>query len=183
MFLGDKMFILWSKIMKIIFLDIDGVLNTERYIIEQYNQRGKRPPIADYNFDPICLENLKELIKATNAYIVISSSWRIREDEFVQWQLGKYNNDEHWNALIRNLNSIGLNERILDVTPRLSRERGNEIRKWLQNNEQLNIESFVIIDDDRDMCEFTETNLVKCNWKDGLTEELKDEAIKILNGK
>jgi len=53
--------------MKIIFLDIDGVLN----VIPQ--GRDKYGMI----FHPEFVENLKYIIEQTNAKIVISSSWRI----------------------------------------------------------------------------------------------------------
>ena len=41
-------------------------------------------------------------------------------------------------------------------------------RQWLQTT-KYDIESFVILDDDTDMCEYTSTNLVKTSNKTGLT--------------
>ena len=49
--------------MKIIFLDIDGVLN----------QTGNA---ASLPFDPNCVMYLNHVIKETGAHIVISSAWR-----------------------------------------------------------------------------------------------------------
>ena len=61
---------------KIIFLDFDGVLNTE------YNQRlllyqGKAWQDEDGAvFDPEAIKQLKRVIDATKADIVIESSWK-----------------------------------------------------------------------------------------------------------
>ncbi len=44
------------------------------------------------------------------------------------------------------------------------------------------MDNFIILDDDSDMCEFTNTeNFIHTTYKHGLTKELKDKAIKVLN--
>lgn len=61
--------------MKVIFLDIDGVLNTQQTfmkIYEEWKKTGERRTEID-------LERvgfLKEIVAATDAKIVLSSSWR-----------------------------------------------------------------------------------------------------------
>lgn len=59
---------------KIIFLDIDGVLNTKYW----YNQMSRSTPKDKYGyaFDPNAVANLKRIIDETGADIVISSSWK-----------------------------------------------------------------------------------------------------------
>ena len=52
---------------KIIFLDIDGVLNSETY--DKNRTAGA--------IDPECAKRLNRIIKETNADIVISSSWKL----------------------------------------------------------------------------------------------------------
>jgi len=47
--------------MKVIFLDIDGVLTTAN---------------KKWTFDENCVKHLVDIINETDAYIVISSSWR-----------------------------------------------------------------------------------------------------------
>lgn len=49
---------------KIIFLDIDGVLNDEG------EQRNKQV------INPVFVSNLAKIVKATNADIILTSSWR-----------------------------------------------------------------------------------------------------------
>ena len=66
--------------MNIVFLDIDGVLNSKRKLIEVYNQTRKPHSGSSYPFDERCLENLKYLIEETNSKIVITSTWRKYED-------------------------------------------------------------------------------------------------------
>ena len=62
--------------MNIVFLDVDGVLNSENYLIYMY-EKNKRPyHLYDMPFDPKCMENLKRLVKETKSKIVISSTWR-----------------------------------------------------------------------------------------------------------
>ena len=61
---------------KIIFLDIDGVLNTERQ-----HDRCVEAGLAyvdnfGYAFDPVSVANLKRIVDETGADIVISSSWK-----------------------------------------------------------------------------------------------------------
>ena len=53
---------------KIIFLDIDGVLNSVKYDRERTEKDG--------NIDETRMVLLKELVDGTNAEIVLSSSWR-----------------------------------------------------------------------------------------------------------
>lgn len=157
--------------MNIIFLDIDGVLNTERYIVYQVDNKITNGYDAQFNFDPKAMSNLREIVTKSNAKIVISSTWRMNRD---------YKNDQYWNAIFDNFSKYHIPAEIIDSTPILHTERGNEIKKWLQDNKNLNIENFVILDDDSDMCEFTKTNLAKCSWKDGLSESAKIKALQIL---
>ena len=138
--------------MKIIFLDVDGVLNS----------------LQDGNSIRLCtdlhLKLLKQIVNTTGAKIVLSSSWRIGPIKAK-------------NNLLRRLGEHGL--QIMDSTPVLSgsSSRGDEIRQWL-NESQYEIESFVILDDEDDMAEFTAKNLVQTNTSVGLQEK---DAIKCIS--
>ncbi len=54
--------------MKVIFLDIDGVLKDDHY---------------DAEFQDECFERLKRIVDATSAIIILTSSWRINYWKFV----------------------------------------------------------------------------------------------------
>ena len=140
--------------MKIIFLDVDGVLNSVRdyYSVDL---------VTDSHF-----ELLKELIDRTGAKIVLSSSWRMGLSI-----RGK---------LVQRLAEYGLE--ICDITPVLhfaERKRGDEIRAWLDKHEDVT--NFVILDDESDMCEFTKINLVKTDTNFGLKRKHVEKAVEILN--
>ena len=66
--------------MKVIFLDIDGVLNTGKYItwlfeVKKQPISGKRIPL-----DPDAVLNLNMLTMFPNTFIVVSSTWRFGEN-------------------------------------------------------------------------------------------------------
>lgn len=151
--------------MKVVFLDIDGVLNTEAY---------RENPDVDYFEEPIselhmCL--LEHLIKVTAAKIVLSSTWRI------YWEPGEQQYDkagEYFNKIFR---KYGLD--IFDKTPEL-KDRDAEITEWL-NSYPGHVDSFVIIDDfDFTWSPCNESHLVKTNDETGLDEVAIETAIKIL---
>ncbi|GMK37181.1 hypothetical protein PCCS19_02340 [Paenibacillus sp. CCS19] len=156
--------------MKIIFLDIDGVLNTDRAVKLQKLFNHDR-----IIFDAEAMKNLKELIKETNAYIVISSTWRIH-----------YGTDNRlWKELMSNFIENYIDDRIIDITPVLSEKlntsiRWKEIETWLVDNRDKEIESFVIIDDEWEMGEYTKDRYVKCQAYKGISKDSKDKARKIL---
>lgn len=161
--------------MKIIFLDIDGVLNTERYLRVQVQKFGyKDLATMQYNFDPVALNNLKEIIETINANIVISSTWRLNRD----------NNEssKEWSELIRNLDSVGIGDKVIGITPIVTDSKNMpvrwlEIKRWLQENTDINIEEFIIIDDEWEMGEYTETNFARCWSYSGLTSEVKEKVL------
>lgn len=153
---------------KIIFLDVDGVLNSEEDFLSL--SRGELPEMPCEVFDrPLKL--LKQIIDKTGAEVVISSSWRITLFR---------GTTVLYNKLINKLGEFNIKP--IGVTPILSddnKQRGDEIRTWLENN--CDITHFIILDDDSDMCEFTETNLVQTTYEYGLREEHVKKAIEILS--
>ena len=75
-------FVYWDderyKNMKVIFLDFDGVLNTENY---QVRRRSEGLPVMDsygHLFDPEAIANLGSILEAVpDAKIVVESSWKV----------------------------------------------------------------------------------------------------------
>ena len=111
--------------MKIIFLDIDGVLNSDEYFdkIKNLNING-----IENDIDVSKIVLLKKSLDETGAKIVLTSSWRYTRKAQELKQL---------------LLSYGI---IVDCTPFIDNERGIEIKKWLQ--EHNDVQDFVILDDE-----------------------------------
>lgn len=174
--------------MKIIFLDIDGVLNsfnTFREIYYEYQKTGVRRVAID--IDKVLL--LKEIVDNTDAKIVLSSSWR----NFGKMKKNKLvTKNQNLNDLISILNNNGLE--IYDITPKCrSGIREEEIYKWLEGKD---VDSFIVIDDDiGDLKSFIGKELVKTSFiksdgkgngiaeLSGLTKDNVNEAINKLNNK
>lgn len=118
--------------MKVIFLDCDGVINTA------YTKTRFEGYIG---FDDTRLERLKEIVDATGAKIVISSTWRLG-----------YNKDghelhKHSEYMKDKFAEFGME--IYGVTPdhgRMGLYRGAEIKEWLSKHDD--VEDFIIIDDE-----------------------------------
>lgn len=155
--------------MKIIFLDIDGVLNSRAY-------DRKRNWNEQTDIDETRLPLIKEIVDATAAKIVLSSTWR------QHWNKDPNRCDADGRYINKTFSKFGLT--IYDKTPDLgiTALRKEEISKWLKETAEK-IDSFVIIDDYRygwgDLSEhFVKTDP---NFQLGIEKEQVAEAIKILN--
>lgn len=146
---------------KILFLDIDGILNSE-YSCKHPTMQYKlgQDDTAD-TFDVNCVNRLINIIDKTGAKIVISSSWRklFDKDEIIEY--------------LKKHGIIG----VVGFTPDLKHHRGFEIQAWL--DEHKDIDKFVILDDDDDMFHLS-SKLVKTDWKLGLQEKDMDKVIEML---
>jgi hypothetical protein len=145
--------------MKFIFLDIDGVMNHHNHMVRSRHH-------FSYEFCPVAVQNLREIIKRTGAYIILSSTWR----------KGMHVID------IRILfNHYDLGQYVIGATPVFHDQiRGNEIKDLLNRLDEPP-ESIVILDDDADMGELM-PYLVQCKDYCGLTtDELRERAVQMLN--
>ncbi|HAA53788.1 MAG TPA: hypothetical protein DCE42_03495 [Myxococcales bacterium] len=147
--------------MKLIFLDIDGVLN-HGLIVED----PERP------FDKENLDPFNEFIQHTQAKIVISSSWR--------FLIGASDGYETKEEFFQFLYDEGLRAEIIDVTPDMPTVcRGVEIQTWLtqaREEKGLHIEDYLIFEDDVDD-EMPREHLIETDFDIGLTKELAQQAI------
>lgn len=151
--------------MNIIFLDVDGVLNSINKLIEVYKETGKPHSGYAYPFDEKCMKNLQILVKETNSKLVITSTWR--KDE------------EGRKTLLSELKKYGLDKEVKGYTPILVNEkREKEIKEYLSILKE--VPKFIILDDDVDMEELLRF-LIKTNPQTGLTSENVQEAIDKLN--
>ena len=182
--------------MKIIFLDIDGVLNCENAYKNgdcKYTEWVWEDGRKDH-YQRFCVRSkdlLNKLIDETGAKIVISSSWRHSGIDFMKkvWEFEEMHGE------------------IIDITPSLRTSgihipRGMEINYYLENDlkfrhinwskeEQLkymkdsDVENYIIIDDDSDMLYCQRSHFVHVlpspRNRDGFNEEYYKEALIKLN--
>ena len=136
--------------MKLIFLDIDGVLN----------KKSKDTPktcVIEENH----LDLLAKLVQKSGAEVVLSSSWRLAADE--PWR----------DQLLRGGVSVS------DQTVRLNgNNRQREILLYLEAHKD--VESFVILDDQVERFGKLKKNRVLVNPRKGLTEANVSQALKIM---
>lgn len=166
--------------MKVIFLDFDGVVNTEVYIasVADFCKRTEQnfDRIHDrYGmlFDPIAVTMLSCIIEQTGAKIVVSSSWRLSGlDKMKQmWQDRK------------------LPGEVIDITPSFLQERkttlcrGEEVQAWIEKwkSENPGEEFFyVALDDDTDLLPLCEGHFVQTDACYGITRKDAKKCIEIL---
>jgi hypothetical protein len=151
--------------LKIIFLDIDGVLNNLKDMKSDEPQTDVW--VRDYRkWNKEALEILNDIVEETGAKIVISSSWRKLEPDF-QW----------WNEQFR---LVKIDAECVGITP-ISRNgfRGREVKEYL--SEHPEIESYVILDDESDF--YPDQPRVHIAMGVGLRFTHKKLAIQLLNGK
>lgn len=160
--------------MNIIFLDIDGVLNS-------YSGKNQ---IEKFGFDDRLVANLKYILdNVYNVKIVVSSSWRTLEYDETQSE------DIPWREILsKKLGIDNYKDIFIGDTPyRLSdkdkcNRRGKEIHSWIEENKsKYRIDNFVIIDDTIcDIVEMFPNNIVQTDNKIGLTIANAKAAIWIL---
>lgn len=156
--------------MKFLFLDIDGVLNSEYFY--SLTASGDRSLVCESpSLDQFCKENLDSaaidrvirICGETGAEIVLSSSWRLDENVYDR------------------LMPSGI--MIYRKTPSLYWKyqtflcRGEEIAEYLRQNPA---EAYCILDDDSDMLDIQKDHFILVDSCFGLTDSDAEKAIEIL---
>lgn len=154
-------------IKKIIFLDFDGVMVTDRHLMHLTDTRSPLRDEYGSKFDPVCVEYLAQIIDITDADIVVTSTWKMN--------LGLDGMLRMWQA--RNLPG-----KIIGVTPDIDPiHRGDEIQAWLDANPS--VVRYAIIDDCPILDFFKEEqlqHLFKVDERTGLDEETMNKIIEHL---
>lgn len=156
--------------MKVIFLDIDGVLNYTQWYVSDRNPGNLNGEEGD--IDPLCAERINNICQVTDAKIVLSSDWRIS-----------------WPYCIDRIEKGGIkNGLIIDKTPEHMwaefaseeyKSRGSEIDDWLSKHPEC--DRYVILDDRKDFTEEQQPNFIHVNSMRGLDDDDVNFAIQILN--
>lgn len=168
--------------MKVIFLDIDGCLNSKERWARCVRLMGPEFWVQDRPLiDVAALERLSALVRRTGARVVLSSTWRLTYP---------------LEAIARNLYRLGLPAGcLIGATPATAdcgkvinveidgldvEVRGLQIQRWL--DEHPEVVAFVILDDMDDMAHLM-PRLVQTTWERGLLDEHVERAVYMLGGK
>lgn len=164
--------------MKIIFLDIDGVLNSN-----SWNKQHQLEISDGTLIDQSKIALLSHIVKETNAHIILHSGWKFwfHKDSYEPTR-------PESQRLVHMLSEFQL--KISGFTPDFSTEeiqktrkfsliKAKEILSWLENHPE--VKSWVVIDDLDLHNESINVHQIKTNSETGLTEADVTKAIQLLN--
>jgi hypothetical protein len=168
-----KGYMMTAPVTKVLFLDVDGVLNSSRtcHVHGGPSELGGKPKGNGFphsfdeknmlKFDHTAIGLIRQLCIETDCSIVLSSSWRI----------GRTAHEV----------ANGLDLPIFDVTPSLAGVRGSEIQHWLDRHPE--VETYAIVDDDSDMLESHKDYFVQTDGQEGLSYKNFTTLLNILQGR
>ena len=145
---------------KVLFLDIDGVLNSKFYYKYIY-----KPEEGGSRFDPYCVILVKKLVEEFSLKVVISSTWR----------------DGAMNRLMKELEENDFLEHLHEdwLTPVVRpASRGKEIKLWLDNHSDVN--NYLIIDDNHNLLDNQLSKFVQTSAFLGMVQKSYYEARNLL---
>ncbi len=145
---------------KILFLDVDGVLNNR--------ESSMNPMRSIFSIHPDCTRRLRDVVEDLDVKLVLSSTWRLAVGDAVD--AGRIRDamaDHGWAAPP----FVGCTPRAPNVDRIWARmeRRGLECERWIEQNGQPG-DVYVAVDDDTDFDGFRGT-LVLTDFDPGLTGE------------
>jgi HAD domain in Swiss Army Knife RNA repair proteins len=128
--------------MNVIFLDIDGVLATDKEFMRSTSNFHKKNPIAKelripYPFNPGCVKIFNEILEKTNFDIVLSSDWKFH------WNLEEIDKIFKFNGVIKSPFSVTIENKWKFLCD-LEDDRHFQIMSWVEKNKP---ENWIAIDD------------------------------------
>lgn len=147
---------------RILFLDVDGVLNSTKYF-ESAKDRSMSP---ESDIDPKAVRLLNKLVREGDLEVVLSSTWRLL---YPTPGVQKF------------LAARGFKSELAGSTPDLSqldKQRGDEIQMYLSNLD-VPAEAVIILDDFEQMGKL-DKHLVRTNEDIGLTQYDVKHALSLL---
>ncbi len=160
--------------MNYLFLGIEGVLDTERYrnILAENGLSGKDSEGEQY--DPEALQNLERIIEATDAKIVIASTFR--SDDYMQ---DLWKRKDLPGKVIGITQTLYREKSIGDIIV-FTNDRGMEVEAWLEDNATFPFK-YAILDDEDCYLEAHSDHLVLTDPMTGITKEVADKVINLLD--
>ena len=147
---------------KLIFLDVDGVFNTDN--------TKERTSQGFVGIEPCKVALLADIIKQTDAKVVVSSTWRLDKEFY-----------DELKAHLWAFDIVPYGE-----TPNLGRERRGEIANWLIDSGYTPESCRIVVIDDMSSAElgtyWTNAKFIQTDNETGLTTSHVVDAIMWLNG-
>jgi hypothetical protein len=165
--------------MRVIFLDCDGVLNSQDFFRSQlYRRSGEQGfglSFGAEQLDPRALALLDGLVERADAKIVISSSWRHIWSPEEIGAMFEARGFKHKDAIIGETPKIASP---MYAQPGSEDSRGNEVAEWLDleaerrrvDPDQESVEAYVIVDDTDEFAGEQRSHFVRTNPQHGLTQ-------------
>lgn len=164
---------------RVIFLDVDGVLNSVRWYGKYHFRHRYRGDRLKRSFDPAAVKRLNYIVAATGAKVVLSSTWRLGGCV---------------HGLQRMFDKVGAKIHLVGITGRYTHHevtipRGVEIKDYYSkafdhpsfyDKCPSKLKGYVIIDDDSDMLYEQRNNFLQTNNQYGLVDDDVPKAINIL---
>ena len=180
--------------MKILFCDIDSVLNHSKYAEDCYQGEEYAGDVFVEDKVPLCKDNiiaLKHIFEAVpDLKVVWSTDWRLYDKP----EYNGFKNPRQWLEA-----QDWMKDRIVGKTPKkMSSTHYEEIRMWFSENEYyrcagdgkacidqfmpgnyINVDKFAILDDyaTNAMFSYFKDNFFQCQYDTGLTMEIAEKVI------
>lgn len=146
--------------MKVLFLDIDGVVCLHEEGVVNWGDNT-----ADDVFDEQCCRRLKEIIDRTGCKLVLSSFWRLEEKDIFN--------------MLEQFRPFGITASDFHGKTPIMVRRGEEIKSYLAQYPEIT--SFVAVDDeDFANDDFPASKIVLTEIERGITEPIKNQIIEKL---
>jgi len=143
---------------RIIFLDIDGVLNSREFL--EFDRETLR---FGQRIDPQAMDRLNRIIEEAHAKVVVSSSWRAGRSV---------------DSLQELLDAHGFGGEVVDKLPEPDRDVAREtfIVRFLMGY-RPHIDSFVVLEDIEPFTTIPDRRIVRTGFADGLQQRHVEVAV------
>lgn len=147
--------------MNYIFLDIDGVLNSQKYVLK--TDKKKDIPRIERNFDQRAIKRLGKICKQNHAQVILSSSWRYGFNKIMEHD----QEDVYSSTLNKYFKKYDI--KIIERTTLEHMDRGAQINKYIREHLRY-ADNYLIIDDEiKDIIVYiAKDKVVKTQFKTGL---------------
>lgn len=178
------------KKVNVLFLDIDGVLNSPKWmVLLHYEGEVKRRSTRGQEFDPTNVRMLNHIVNEFDVHVVVSSTWRNLTDIKTILQVGGVHahffdaqnltrdpEDKEWRPEpgFDHESYQDYHQRMGTITTTkltgIGGHRGRQIEDWFSKFGHF-VDKWAILDDDSDMLPEQMPNFVKTDSENGMTLE------------